>query len=227
MGTMKLVILQEALRKLETAPDPRTGQLISETVSLGGVAAANELLALIGDGDAEAGVATLNRSLRKLGFPNTFMAAPFEQAGPRIKTPANSRGDIVTQPDPFVQTTPREMGLAMQMLVECSRGGGTLLAAYRDQITQAECQQLMTYLRLNPVSDLIVSGLPKGTQAVHRHGYTSDTEGDVAAIWGPAGPYVLCIFLYRAAWLEWDFASETMAELSRIVWNYYALASAP
>jgi beta-lactamase class A len=225
MGTMKLVIVQEVMRKLTAAPDPRASLLISETVSMPGVDAANELLALIGDGDAGAGVAELNRSLRRLGLQNTFMAAPFDQPGPRANTLANSRTDITTRPDPFIQTTPREMGIVMQMLVECSRGGGALLAAYRDSITQTECQQLLAYLRLNPVTDLIVSGLPRGTQAVHRHGYTSEVEGDVAVIWGPAGPYVLSIYLYRPSWLEWDFASETMRDLSRIVWDYFVLAN--
>jgi len=226
MGTMKLVVLQEALRALEITSDPRAGPLISQTVSLAGFDTANELLALIGDDDAAAGVAALNRSLRKLGLQNTFMAAPFDQPGPRSNTPASSRTDITTRPDPFVQTTPREMGVVMQMLVECSRGGGTLLAAYRDQITQAECQRLLASLQLNPVTDLIVSGLPKAAQAVHRHGYTSEVEGDVAAIWGPTGPYVLSIFLYRPAWLEWSFASETMGELAKITWDYFALAHA-
>jgi beta-lactamase class A len=225
LGAMKLVILQEVLRRPETAPDPRTSILISQTVSLAGVNAANELLALIGDGDAATGVSALNRSVRKLGLQSTFMAAPFEQPGPRVSTPANSRTDITTQPDPYIQTTPREMGMVMQMLVECSRGGGTLLAAYREQITQAECQQLLAYLQLNTVTDLIVSGLPRGTQAVHRHGYSSDTEADVAAIWGPTGPYVLSIFLYRPSWLEWDVASETMGELSKMVWDYFVLMS--
>lgn len=225
MGTMKLVILLEALRIQEAAPDPRTGLLISQTVSLAGFSAANELLALIGKTDAAAGVAEVNRSLRRLGLQNTFIAAPFDQPGPRVSTPANSRTDITTRPDPFIQTTPREMGMVMQMLVECSRGGGTLLAAYRDEITQTECQQLLNYLGLNPVTDLIVSGLPRGTQAVHRHGYTSEAEGDVAAIWGLAGPYVLSIYLYRPSWLEWSFASETMGDLSKIVWDYFALAN--
>jgi beta-lactamase class A len=227
MGTMKLVILLETLRIPEATHDPRTGLLISQTVSLAGFGAANELLALIGKGDAAAGVAEVNGSLRRLGLPNTYIAAPFEQPGPRVSTPANSRTDITTRPDPFIQTTPREMGIVMQMIVECSRGGGALLAAYRDSITQTECQQLLKYLSLNPVTDLIVSGLPRGAQAVHRHGYTSEAEGDVAAIWGLAGPYVLSIYLYRASWLEWSFASETMGDLSKIVWDYFALANPP
>ncbi len=225
MGTMKLAIVQEVLRKLDGTPDLRTSMLISQTVSMAGIASANELLALIGDGDTDQGVVALNRSLSRLGLKNTFMAAPYERVGPLIRTPANSRTDITTRPDPFIQTTPREMGIVMQMVVECSRGGGALLAAYRDEITQAECEMLLTYLALNPVTDLIVSGLPQGTRAIHRHGYTSDTEGDVAAIWGPTGPYVLAIFLYRPGWLEWNFASETMGALSKIVWDYFMLTA--
>jgi hypothetical protein len=225
MGTMKLVILEELFRKMSAAPDLQTSALISETVSMAGTRSANELLALIGDGDAAEGVSALNASMRKLGLKSTFMAAPYDQAGPRVTTPANSRTDVNTQPDPNIQTTPREIGMVMQMLVECEQGGGTLLAAYGGQITQAECQKILETLKLNEITALILSGLPEGTRAVHRHGYTSDTEGDVAVIWGPTGPYVLSIFLYRPSWLEWDFASETMGDLSRIVWSYFTLAS--
>ena len=225
MGTMKLIILEELFRKLNAAPDPETSALISETVSMAGTRSANELLALIGGGDAAAGVTALNASMRKLGLKSTFMAAPYDQAGPRVTTPANSRADVNTQPDPNMQTTPREIGMVMQMLVECEQGGGTLLAAYSGQITQAECQKILDYLKLNEITALILSGLPQGTRAVHRHGYTSDTEGDVAVIWGPTGPYVLSIFLYKPSWLEWDFASETMGDLSKIIWSYFTLAS--
>jgi hypothetical protein len=80
-------------------------------------------------------------------------------------------------------------------------------------------------MRLNDVTALIVSGLPKGVRAIHKHGYVAETHGDVAAIWGPVGPYVLSIFLHRPGWLEWDFSSATMGELSRIAWDYFALVS--
>jgi beta-lactamase class A len=225
MGTMKLVILEELFRKLSAPPDPQTNALISETVSMAGTRSANELLAIIGENDAAAGVKTLNASMHKLGLQSTFMAAPYDEVGHRVVTPANTRTEFDTQPDPYIQTTPREIGMMMQMLTECEQGGGTLLAAYTAQITQAGCQQLLNYLKLNEVTALILSGLPQGTRAVHRHGYTNDTEGDVATIWGPTGPYVLSIFLYKPSWLEWDFASETMGDLSRIVWSYFTLAS--
>ncbi len=233
MSTMKLAVLTETYRKLSAAPDVQTTQWINETVALAGNGAANELLGLIGDGDAEQGAQTVTDSLRRLGLRDSFMAAPYDQAGPRIVTAANSRTDpstgsgqaINTDPDPTVQTTPADMGLLLAMTVSCSEGGGTLLAAYPGQITQAECRQLVDALKLNDVTDLIVSGLPQGTRAVHKHGYAAGVVGDVAAIWGPAGPYVLVIFLDTPGWLEWDVASEAMGELARTTWDYFALVA--
>jgi beta-lactamase class A len=225
MSTMKIAVLAETYRKLNSAPDPQTAAWLAETAALAGNAAANELLALIGDGDEEAGAQTLTGSLRRLGLKNSFLVAPFDQYGPTIVTAANSRTDIETSPDPAAQTTPADMGLLLAMIVSCSEGGGTLLAAYPGQITDAECRRLLDDLKLNEVTDLIVSGLPAGTRAVHKHGYAAGVVGDVAAIWGPAGPYVLSIFLYRPGWLEWEVASETMRELAAIAWNYFMLVA--
>ncbi len=225
MSTMKIAILAELYRKLDAPPDPQTTQWITEMVALAGNRSANELLGVIGGGDADTGAQTLNQSLRRLGLTDTFMAAPYDQegTGPRVRTAANSQGQPDTRADPYVQTTPRDIGLMLEMIVECSQGGGTLLAAYAREITQPECAQLLDFLKLNDVTDLIPAGLPEGTRVVHKHGYVSHTHGDVAAIWGPAGPYVLAIFLHRPPWLEWDLSSETMAELSAIVWRYFAL----
>jgi hypothetical protein len=46
--------------------------------------------------------------------------------------------------------------------------------------------------------------------------------GDVAAIWGPQGPYILSVFLYSPDWLMWDLSNPTMQDLSRAAWNYFA-----
>jgi beta-lactamase class A len=238
MSTMKIAILEEVYRKLDAPPDAETIKLITQTTSLSGNFTANLLLGIVGDGDPNAGVRVLNESLRTLGLKNSFMATPYDRklaSPPRIVTAANSRTDFNTQPDPYVQTTPRDIGLMLEMIVECSEGGGTLLAAYGDQppggdlrppggdlrLTPAECQQALDYLALNEMRELIVAGVPADTRAIHKHGYVADTHGDVAAIWGPAGPYVLSIFLYRPPWLEWAISSATMKDLSTAVWNYF------
>ena len=64
-------------------------------------------------------------------------------------------------------------------------------------------------------------GLPAGAKAVHKHGYVPDTHGDVAAIWGPAGPYVLSVFFFRPTWLEWDISNPTMQTLARATWDFF------
>jgi beta-lactamase class A len=206
-----------------------TIKLITETTSLSGNFTANLLLGIIDDGSSDSGVRILNDSLHKLGLDNTFMATPYDRKNvtpPRIVTKANSRTDLNTQPDPYMQTTPRDMGTMLQMLVECSQGGGTFLAAYPDQYTTSECQQALDFLALNEVKALITSGVPEGTRVVHKHGYVADTHGDVAAIWGPDGPYILSVFLYRPPWLEWQLSDGTMREISQAVWNYFEMARA-
>ncbi len=223
-STLKIPLLAQVYRKLDAPPDLDTTKIITETMQFSGNFTANLMLGIIGDGDWYRGVTAMNQAFSVLGMSNTFMATPYDRqlpTPPRIITAANSRTDINTQPDPYMQTTPREIGSALQMLVACSQGGGTLIAAYGGQVTPAECQQALDYMALNEMTELIVGGLPPGTRAVHKHGYVPDTHGDVAAIWGPAGPYVLTVFLYRPVWLEWHISNPTMQELSRAAWNFF------
>jgi beta-lactamase class A len=225
MSTMKIAILTELYRKLTIGPGVETTKLITETTSTSGNFTANLLLGIIDDGSPDEGVRILNESLRKLGLKNTFMATPYDRqykTPPRVVTEANSRTDLNTVPDPYMQTTPRDMGTVLAMLVECREGKGALLAAYPDQYRPDECGQALDFLALNEVTELIVGGLPQGTKAVHKHGYVPDTHGDVAAIWGPQGPYILSVFLYSPGWLMWDLSNPTMQDLSRAAWNYFA-----
>jgi hypothetical protein len=142
---------------------------------------------------------------------------------PRIVTEANQRTDINTQPDPYMQTTARDIGSSLQMLVACAEGGGTLIAVYGDKVTPTECQQALDFMALNEMTEMIVGGLPAGAKAAHKHGYVPDTHGDVAVIWGPAGPFVLTVFLYRPVWLEWHYSSPTMGDLAKASWNVFQL----
>lgn len=223
-STLKIPILAQVYRKLDAPPDADTTKIITETMQFSGNFTANLMLGIIGDDDWNRGVAVMNQAFKILGMPNTFMATPYDRqlpTPPRIVTEANSRTDLNTQPDPYMQTTPRDIGSALQMLVACSQAGGTLIAAYGDQITPAECEQALNYMALNEMTELLVAGLPPGTKAVHKHGYVPDTHGDVAAIWSPAGPYVLTVFLYRPTWLEWHISNPTMQDLAQATWKFF------
>lgn len=223
-STLKIPIVTQLYRKLDAPPDLDTTKIISETMELSGNFTANLMLGIIGDGNWDAGVRVMNQAFKTLGMKNTFMATPYDRklaVDPHIVTEANSRTDLNTRPDPYMQTTPRDIGSSLQMLVACSQGGGALIAAYDDQITPAECQQALDFMKLNEMDELLVGGLPEGAKAVHKHGYVPDTHGDVAAIWGPAGPYVLTVFLYRPTWLEWHISNPTMQDIARATWNFF------
>ncbi len=223
-STLKIPILTQLYRKLDAPPGIETSKIISETMMHSGNFTANLMLGLIGNGDWDAGVAEMNRSFKTLDMKNTFMATPYDRklaVTPRIVTEANQRTHINTEPDPYMQTTPRDIGSALQMLVACSEGGGTLIAVYGDQITPEECQQALHFMSFNEMTELLVGGLPKDAKAVHKHGYVPDTHGDVAAIWGPAGPYILTVFLYRPTWLEWAYSNPTMQDLAKASWNVF------
>jgi beta-lactamase class A len=223
-STLKIPILAQLYRKLDGPPLPDTRKIISETMMHSGNFTANLMLGIIGDGDWDRGVQVMNQSFKVLGMKNTFMASPYDRklaTTPNIRTEANQRTDLNTQPDPYMQTTPREIGSALQMLVACAEGGGALIAAYEDAVQPHECQQLLEYMTLNEMSELLLGGLPPGTKAVHKHGYVPDTHGDVAAIWSSKGAYILSVFLYRPYWLEWHISNPTMQEISRATFNFF------
>jgi len=223
-STLKIPILEQLYRKLDAPPGVETTKIISETMEFSGNFTANLMLGIIGDGDWDVGVKRMNEAFKTLGMKNTFMAAPYDRkmaVPPHVVTEANSRTDLNTQPDPYMQTTARDIGMSLQMLVECSQGGGTLIAAYGDQITPAECQQALDFMSLNEMKQMLPGGLPAGAKYVHKHGYVPDTHGDVAAIWGPAGPYVLSVFLYRPTWLEWGISNPTLNEIAKTTWDFF------
>ena len=88
------------------------------------------------------------------------MATPYDtEALPRTySTPANSRKDYSTLPDQHMQTTAKDIGLILEWIVQCSEGGGTLLAAYPDQLTADECKQMLEFLALNKKGILLETG---------------------------------------------------------------------
>jgi beta-lactamase class A len=106
-------------------------------------------------------------------------------------------------------------------------GGGALIAAFPDEITQQECELMITYLARNQIAVLIQSGVPSGTVVAHKHGWANEedgllhTIGDVAIVYSPGGDYVLTIFVHHPVQAVFDPVNELFAELSGAVYNYY------
>ena len=173
----------------------------------------------------------VTEDMQTLGLENTFWGAYFYLGAPPLQlytTPANSRDDIDTDPDPFLQTTPADMGMLLEDIYQCQTyGGGALIAAFPGEITQDECDLMVTYLARNQIAVLIQAGVPSGTTVAHKHGWANETDGlihtiaDVALVYTPGGDYALSIFVHHPVQAIFDPVNALFADLSRAVYNYF------
>jgi hypothetical protein len=224
LSVLKIAVLEEAYRILDEPPDVETTKLISETMTESGNFTANLLLRdVISEGDSQRAVDKLTASMRSLGLKNTFMAAPYDEEDVLISitTPANSRTDISTNPDPFIQTTPLDIGLLLEMIYQCSHGGGALMLTHPDTLTADECEEMIVWMSQNRIDSLIEAGVPADSKVAHKHGWISETHADAGLVFTPGGDYVLVIFLHRPEWLQWEESAALIADISTAAYNYF------
>jgi beta-lactamase class A len=185
--------------------------------------------------DPITGPLVVTEDMKEIGLENTFLAGYFYTGAPLmrlLKTPGNQRTDITTDPDLYSQTTPAEVGQLLADIYQCANNsGGTLIAAFGDEITQEECQLMIQNLKNDHTPSLIPAGVPDGIEVAHKHGWVSDAFGiihnmsDAAIVFTKGGDYVLSIFLYHPNQLIYDPANKLVSDLSRAVYNYYNLPS--
>jgi beta-lactamase class A len=181
--------------------------------------------------DKTTGPLEVTKDMQALGMRNTFLAGYFYPGAPllkRFQTPANLRRDYFTDPDPYNQTTPAEMGQLLEDIYQCSEnGGGTFAAVFPGQLTQSECNQMIQYMILNKLPVLITAGLPEGTKIGHKHGWIEELDGvvhtycDVAIVYTPGGDYVLTVYLWKKDQLLFDDANMITAQISQAIYNYF------
>jgi len=224
MSVVKIAVMVESYRALDQPPNVEETKLLTETMTLSGNFTANLLLRdIIGNGDGYQGVENLTASMHYLGLINTFMATPYDEevVPPTIVTPANSRSDLYTQPDPYMQTTARDMGLLLEMIYQCGEGGGALMVAYPGAFTPEECRQMLEMMRQNRIDSLIEVGLPPGTPVAHKHGWIGDTHADASIVFSPGGDFVLVVFLYHPEWLEWEISNPLISDIATATYNFF------
>ncbi len=225
LSTLKIAIVTDLYRLLDAPPSPQLTSLISETLTESDNAAANQLLARVGTGDPYNGAKHVTEFLQSLGLQSTFIAVPYDlkedTPPPDIVTPANSRTDINTNPDPYIQTTPLEMGILLEGLYQCTNDGGFLRMLYPQQITPQECQNVLTWMGQNEINTLLGAGMPEGTHIMHKHGWTGDTHADVALVFSDGGDFILSVFLYAPDWLVWKESEPTFAAIGQLTYRFF------
>ncbi len=225
---IKIPLLIETFRALDRPPDIEQTKLLTQTTAVSSNFAANLLLRdLVGGGDIYRGVDTLNQSLRDLGVYNTFIAVPYDMDPPANRqqtylTPANQRTDLTTQPDPFRQTTLADLARLMTALYTCAEAdSGLLRAAYPDQITQGECQEILSLLTQNELARLLQNGVPEGVTFSQKVGWIDDTHGNIGIVFGPERDYLIGMALYAPGWLEWEDSAPLFEAVSRMAYNHF------
>jgi beta-lactamase class A len=231
MSILKVAIILETLRVLDMPLTADQERLILESLAVeAGDTGANLLLDLIaGQNNALLGAEIVNDSLARLGLRNTYLAVPYgEQLRPgrtAPQTPANSRSDLLTEPDPLMQTTAEDMGVLLSILYYCAENdGGALRALYGDSMSQEKCRYLLDVLKQNSIGSLLEEGVPPQTVLAHKHGWVGDTHGDAGIVFSPAGDYVVVVFMHKPGWLEWEISSPLIADVSRATYNYFNYA---
>lgn len=225
---IKIPIMVSTYRRLGDNPDSETMKLMSDMIDKSGNEAADWLMERTIDPNLAP--LSVTEDMQKLGLKNTFLAGKFTFGSPllqRIDTPANTRTDINTDPDPYSQTTLSDIGMLLEDIYQCAQtGGGALPAVFPGEINQQKCQTMNTFLINNRLPVLITAGLPEGTQVAHKHGWVStdgiiNTIGDAGIVYSLGGDYVVVMFMHHPDQLVWDSASELQAILSQAVYNYF------
>lgn len=230
-STMKIPIMVSTFRRVTDPTPEEVIRLVESMIELSENTPADALMeAYI---DKIGGPLEVTSDLQALGLRNTFLAGYFYPGAPLLRTfqtPANQRTDLSAGPDVYNQTTAAEMGMLMEDIYRCAdNGGGTFAAVFPGDITQGECQQMISYLVANKIAVLLQAGLPEGTRIAHKHGWIIETDGlmhtigDVGLVYSPGGNYVISVFMYDANQLLFDPANLMVAELSQAVYNYFNL----
>jgi len=231
MATLRIALAAAVMEKLpngiaaDDADARQVGQWLDLALGKDANEPANAALAWLGDGNTAAGAQQLTSFVQQLGLENTFAQGEFGgTATAPLVTPSNQRKRPNTRPDANMQTTPAEMASLLAAIYECTQDRGLLRTTFPDTLTADECSTILFYMTHNELRGTIWRGLPDWDTrwVVHRHGLLPAQHGEVALVWGPTGPYVIAVYVFNPGLVGWEVANQAVADLSRIVWEFFA-----
>jgi beta-lactamase class A len=229
-STIKIPVMVTAFRYLGDSPAQQYLDQMEGMIEQSENTSTDKLAMSVIDSNLSPLIVT--ETMQTLGLENTFWAGHFYNNAPllqRYETPANTREDVYTDPDDYDQTTPADLGMLMEDIYQCAKfGGGALIAAFPDEITQDECDLMITYMARNQIAVLIQAGVPSGTTVAHKHGWAVESQdglmhtvGDVALGYTAGGNYVLSIFVHHPVQTVFDPVNTLFSELSAAIYNYF------
>jgi beta-lactamase class A len=226
MSLNKIAVMAALYRELNSPPDSHEALSLANSMICSENTATNAVLSIIGQGDPYRGTLAVNSMLGELGLGQTYIAAPYAP-DPRI-TPQPVRAPITAadqqraEPDPFNQMTVDQLGWLLGSIYQCATSDtGPLMSTFPGAYDARECQQMLYLMSNNHINALIEVGVPPDTRVAHKHGWIPDTHGDAGIVFTPGGDFVLVVVLHNPTWLDFSESFPLMAEISRIVYNFY------
>ena len=228
-STIKVAVVASYLINRGSNLDAATTEIISRVLGKSDNSATDLVLGKI---DPNIGPLIVTKDMKSIGLKSTFLNGFFYLGAPPLSvrpiTPGNSRTDVSTDPDPYSQTTPSEMGSLLSDIYQCAQNsGGALIAAFPDKVSPATCQSLIDFMAQDKLGSLIQGGVPDGTLVPHKHGYVPASDGvvhdisDAGIVYSPGGNFVLAIYTYHPVTNLWDITNPLIENLTKAVYNYF------
>ena len=227
MSTIKIPIMTGFFAQNEGELTDDEKLLLQRSIDESQNTATDLLLKTVGRGDGFDGARQVTTDMQRLGLANTYISGLLDVQGAvlaPLQTPANSRADITTTPDPYNQTTSEDMGSLLAMIYQCTRGGGALPAAFPGQFTSRECQTMIDLLTKNEVGPIFVMGGSPGGVVAHKHGWDRvplNNVADAALVFSPGADYVLTIYVHRAETMGFEEANRMIISVARAIYNFF------
>jgi beta-lactamase class A len=232
-SSMKIPVMVSVMRRLTEPTPANADMLFNKMIEVSNNDATDELMQTYLEKNY--GPLYVTDDMKKLGLTNTFLAGYFFLGAPLLRdfqTPANTRIDYRTKPDRYNQTTTADMGMLLDDIYQCSKnGGGTFGAVFPGEITQTECQAMITYLISNTNPALLKPGLPDGVKIAHKHGWIVDSKDglmhsiiDSGIVFSDGGDYVISIAFYQPTQLIYSIAEQLASRISTATYNYFNIS---
>lgn len=224
-SVIKIAILLQVYQMLESPPQGAVARDLWAMMVYSDNDAADRLLALAGGGSGIRGARRMSEMLGRLGLEKSFMKDTYGWVVPDGSRPAGRaalRGqEPVTDPDPLLQTTPRDMGRLLAYIYECSLDRGPIREIFPDKVTAQECQAMIELMLQNADQKRLVAGIPEGIPVAHKSGWIPDMKADAGIVFSPGGTYVVSIFVWEPGSLTNREGNPRIAALSWVVYSFF------
>jgi beta-lactamase class A len=232
-SVMKVPIMIFAYSRLGQLNDEQRGWMEKMIIESQNLEANSLLAAAVGGSGTEAALQGTNEMtdmLKNLGLEHTYQLIPYESGDWLIQQsllpkggPAQEGQAPFTEADPYIRTSPREIGQLYTMLDECTRGTGLLLQKVGGRLNQQICSEMIGWLQRPHDQERMVAGLPHGTKIAHKGGWINDMQADVGIVDSPGGRYVAAIYIWRNGLVTNANASPSpyLGDFSHTIYSFF------